>query len=281
MNLICPHCQKTIAVAETLGGQTTKCPLCSGPFTVPIAPSSPPPDIPKTVPMQRPFELPEEPSAAPETAGTPSLAADYRPRFMLTLHPEVIRWTVPACLVLLFVFLFFPWLASPLGGSFEFTQTGLGAAFAMATPSEPKLGFAPWLILYFLVVLLGVLVSGALLAAKFLVPRLGAALPPIVQMILGHRTFILGGLALLTFVFLALQLVMGLPAEYKDFAAAVPEQFKDMPEDYGKLMSALLHRTVWVKMAFTINLIAVLAALADFWLERRVNRPWPKVVVEW
>jgi hypothetical protein len=284
MNLLCPHCTRTVTVADSLAGQTTKCSYCGGPFTVPLPPStSPASETPKTVPLQMPFsESPPEPSDSAPGQPSPSLAGDFRPRFTLTLHPEVVRWTVPACLFLLFVLLFFPWVTSPLPGKYAFSQTGLGAAFAMAEPNpEPRIGYAPWMILYFLVLLLGVLVSAGLLAARFVLPRLGVLLPPPALMVISHRTYILGGLALLTLVFLALQLVMGLPAEYKGFAAAAPEHFKDLPQEYEAIMGALLHRTVWVKMAFTINLIAVLAALADFWLERRVGRPWPKLVVEW
>ena len=39
MKLVCPHCSKVIDVDERLAGQTTNCPQCQGPFTVPIAPS--------------------------------------------------------------------------------------------------------------------------------------------------------------------------------------------------------------------------------------------------
>ena len=218
----------------------------------------------------------------PDKLETPSLAIDIRPRFQLVLHPEVVHWVVPACMILLFILFLFPWVTSPLSGKYAFEQSGIGAAFAAAEPNpEPKVSFAPWLVLYFIVLLLGVLASVALVVAKFGLSRIGIQLPPLAQMVIGHRTYILGGLALLTFVFLALQLVMGLPAEYKSFAGLAPEHSKDAAQEYDAIMGALLHRTVWLKMATTINLIAVLAALADFWLERRVGRPLPRVVAEW
>src|SRR5262245_46232311 len=39
MKLVCPHCAKVVEVADVLSGQTTNCPLCSGPFTVPLLPA--------------------------------------------------------------------------------------------------------------------------------------------------------------------------------------------------------------------------------------------------
>jgi len=283
MNLICPHCQKTVAVADELGGQTTRCSHCGGPFTVPLPPAPPPPpEIARTVPLKAVQEPQSNAGTRAESIVSSSYRGELRPQFAVTLHPEVVRWTVPGCLLLMFIFLFFPWISSPLEGKYAFTQTGFGAAFGYAEPTaEPSLRPAPWVILFFLVVLAGVLASVGLTAHRFLLPRTSVTLPPIVDSIANHRTYVLGTIALLAFLFLGLQMVMGFSAEAKDFTAAVPEHFKDVPKDFDQIMKALLHRTVWLKMTFTLSLIGVLAALADFWLERRPNRPPPRLVAEW
>src|SRR5688572_10500925 len=61
MKLVCPHCSKVIDVDERLAGQTTNCPQCNGPFTVPIAPVSPPMNSSSTFPVSPPSPVPPPP----------------------------------------------------------------------------------------------------------------------------------------------------------------------------------------------------------------------------
>ena len=54
------------------------------------------------------------------------------PRLVLPVHRQVVPWIAPACLVLMAVLVFFPWLASPLAlEPFVFWQSGFGAAFGL------------------------------------------------------------------------------------------------------------------------------------------------------
>lgn len=290
MNLRCPHCNETVSVSDHLAGQVTRCAECGGEFTVPVVP------IPTSAETQR-----EQPSAmqddstgartqpyASETATEGSKSEGSRslgmtgPRFSVPLHPEVIRWVVPVCQVLMFVFFFFPWLSSPLGEPFNFSQSAFGAAFGLAGSSSVQSPApAPWLILLFIVLLLGVLSTLALLVHRFVQPLLGKEVPPVVAAVVDKRSFILGGLAVLAFLFLTLQLVLGLPAESLDFSAATPESFPAGKELFGQLMAELVRRTVWLRISFTLALVGLLGALADFWLERRSSLPPPRLTVEW
>lgn len=204
------------------------------------------------------------------------------PRFSVPLHPEVIRWVVPVCLVLMFVFFFFPWVSSPLGEPFSYSQSGFGAAFGMTGSSSlPAPAPAPWLILLFVVLVIGLLASAALMLQRLVLPLLGRSLPPTASAILTKRSFLMGGLAVLAFLFLTVQVVLGLPAESLDFSASAPETFSADKALFGQVMDALLHRTVWMRISFTLSLVGLLGALADFWLERRVGLPPPKLTLEW
>lgn len=204
------------------------------------------------------------------------------PRFSVPLHPEVVRWVVPVCQVLMFVFFFFPWLSSPLGEPFNFSQSAFGAAFGFAGSSSVQSPApAPWLILLFIVLLLGVLSTVALLVHRFVLPLLGKEVPPVVAAVVDKRSFILGGLAVLAFLFLTLQVVLGLPAESLDFSAATPESFPGSKELFGQLMAELVRRTVWLRISFTLALVGLLGALANFWLERRLSLPPPQLTVQW
>jgi hypothetical protein len=42
-----------------------------------------------------------------------------------------------------------------------------------------------------------------------------------------------------------------------------------------------LDRRLWLTLAVLVNLIAVVAALAEAWLERRPGRPLPRLLIEW
>jgi hypothetical protein len=184
-----------------------------------------------------------------------------------------VRWTALACFALLFFLMLFPWLASPLGGKHAFEQSGYGVAFGGQTPLPPEgkggVGTAPFVILFFLVILVGFLAGIGLLVVYVVLPRMGEPVPLPVQQILPHRTLIIGGLALLAFLFLTVQFLWGFPASGHTFPAD--------PE----LMRALLYKTLWLRLTYALTVIALLAALGDFWLERRGKRPLPKLTLEW
>ncbi len=167
MNLLCPNCQKLLTVPDQNAGQTMKCPLCNGPFTVPalpqtsqafsaaapVAPSGmPPPSYsagptparddtytlaaePPSPPRRMEEDLRMEAAPAPprapsvERSSPPPSTPGYQHTRTLWLSPRVVPWIAPVCLFLLFVLLFFPWLGMYPGGVQVYTQTGWGVAF--------------------------------------------------------------------------------------------------------------------------------------------------------
>lgn len=283
MNLICPHCQQTIAVPDTLAGQTSKCPQCGGPFTVPVPPrpamtppmpSTPAPDpLSPTVGMEAPPPPTSAPAERVEEPVSGVLASEYRPRFVVPLQRQSVHWTALVCFLLLFFLLLFPWIVSPLDGKFAFSQTGYGVAFGGYSPAQSegkdRVGTAPFVILFFLVVLVGFLLGIGLLVVQYVLPRMGEPVPIPVKRLMPHRSLIVGALAILAFLFLGLQFLWGFPAQYHQF-----------PTD-SEVLRALLYKTIWLRLTLVIALVALLAALADFWLERRGKRPAPKLTIEW
>lgn len=74
MNLLCPHCQQMLQVPDQQAGQTAKCQLCGGTFTVPSlapAPAPPPPppvSPPPVTPAPASFQASTPPAGGPTTA---------------------------------------------------------------------------------------------------------------------------------------------------------------------------------------------------------------------
>jgi hypothetical protein len=204
-------------------------------------------------------------------------------RLVLPVHRQVVPWIAPACLVLMAVLVFFPWLASPLAlEPFVFWQSGFGAAFGLSHPGLSHLSAAPWIILFLLALLAGVVTIVAGAVRDYVLRRLSVTVPPGLEAVLAARAYILGAASMLALLFLLAQMLVGFPAESYDFAAgSVPEWLEQQRETYGLLMRSLVRRTLWARLTVTLSVVSVLAALTQLWLERRGERPPPRLVVEW
>jgi hypothetical protein len=86
MNLICPHCQKVLAIAEANAGQPIRCPECKEIFSVPaLAPASVPLELPEHIGL----------SPAEETATQRALEGEDDHHSVYTLAPEPSRPAPP------------------------------------------------------------------------------------------------------------------------------------------------------------------------------------------
>jgi hypothetical protein len=222
------------------------------------------------------------------------------------LHPAAVKWVAPACFVLLFVLLFFSWVGIYVGSEMLARQSGWGLAFGLA-PTESR---ANWLkekillterlpslftvltLIYAVLIVAGVVAAIALVVAPF-------KPVPAIERFLPWRSLVMGGLSILAFLFLITQLLTGFPLEREvrkaadqNYEAAV-RKAKEIQEtaerevklreaaDWRQLQEAMLQRRGWLWLVVALNLLAVLASLTDFWLERRVGRPPPRFVFEW
>jgi hypothetical protein len=316
MNLICPHCRNTVTIPDHLAGQTTTCPQCRGPFTVPMLTTTPagaaPPGGgaagPGTFPVREERPPPVFSSAPPteppplgadtEPAPLPTPTGEYRRRVSVTLGPRVVRWVTPVCFLLLFILLFFPWVGVYAGYKTIIRQTGMGVVFGFAyteatlpatPPASPgaaalveidKPSFSALGFFYFLFVLLGVL------ASIFVAVVIFAPLPQF-QQYLQWRSLALGGLSLAALFFLVLQLLAGFSLENKvmEKAANVHRRLAETDKNAAELtygmIQQMLERRFWLTLTVLVNLVAVVASLADFWLERRPGRPLPRMELAW
>jgi hypothetical protein len=310
MNLICPHCQRLVTIADELAGQTSSCPQCQGPFTVPMPPAPAAAPSPAPTPAVAP---PAAPEPAPLPASNAALEApppppppppvEYQRQLGFSLQPRVLRWIAPACFVAIFLLMFFPWVGKYHGSYRVARQLGFGVAFgvydgpngkdSLAEPERP--GVSPFTLLYFLVLLASLAASAGFVVLTF-APHL---IPPhIVQMVTPWRSLAFGGLSLVSFALLLPQILFNLPLESKvldeaerkyEAALAAAKEAKESVKvdakalaerDYG-ITEGSLHRRTAFRLVALLNLVAVIGAVADLWLEKRPGQPLPRLTVEW
>jgi len=258
MELMCPNCQQKLTIPDQYAGQLMRCPLCNGTFTAPTLtappppvfsmtpepPPPPPPPPPSSVsnePMRQPPPLPplEELAPAPPPGG-------YSRSMKIVFSPRVIPWIPPAGMLLVFLLTFLPWLGYSNPNAWHLAFGG-ESAVGIRVPGDAL--FAVYLI-FAMIALIVVIPSG--LFALGLVPT-----PPFLQVLGPWRTVIVGGIVLLSFLFLLIR--------YLDFI------FNSAP------------MTIWCKLSLRIHLVVILALLIEFWLElrRKKNLPPPRVEMHW
>jgi hypothetical protein len=255
------------------------------------------------------------PLRGPDAAGqVPGLG--YRGGFSLQISDKVLGWMVPACLVLIFILQFFPWVGLYPGGVPGWTQGAWGAAFGSESgqdldmknlwrssketprkgkaekedaPSEVRPSISPLLILYLLPLFLITLLLSIAVAA---LPFLNVPLPPQVQQFLPWRWAALAGLNAVLLLFLILQMVLGFGLEnsFKEWVDNQPEIKKEPTDNKEKKHievargSALgmLHRTIYLRLALLLQIVATISAALVFWIEKRgPNAPLPAIDVKW
>src|SRR5262249_52915585 len=106
------------------------------------------------------------------------------------------------------------------------------------------------------------------------------------------RSLLVGGLALLMLILLAMSLASGLPLEkkaeeqVKASVAAAPDTAPTAQEndpqrweiEQGiRLGGYSLRTTAWLGLVLVLNILAVLGTAADFWIERRGTQPLPRL----
>jgi hypothetical protein len=301
MNLLCPNCQKMLTVPEQYAGQLMKCPLCAGTFTVPALPSAPAaPPVPDVHPQQpEPPHLTEPMDVVPEPHdGGAALPAGYRKTCTLTFNPKWLIWIPLAAVVLIFILQFLPWVGVYPGGIATFYQGAWGAAFGSVTVDEDvgkgaplkedDVGVSVLTIFYILLfVILALPVTIGAVVARFLPDKLPAGIRPILSWTWG----IVAAVNVLVFFLLGLQLLVGfsLESKAKEQISDIDKKIKDAKgaEKKGYEMQKgmalqTLHRTIWLRLAVLLHLLAIACALLLFWVDRRGRgRPLPRLQLQY
>jgi hypothetical protein len=273
--------------------------IALAPEDIVAPPASPPP--PGHQPPMPKIEFETGPEAVPELAPPPAEPGGYRHAIPIWFSPRVLQWIVPVCLILVFLLTFFRWVGVYPGGVPLITQSAWQAAFnsysadvdlekAMG-PGGPK-GEGPGvsILLIFYVILMCIVLLLALSCMVInIMPKI---LPPGLDPIIRLRWLILGGVAMLTFLFLVLQLLIGFGLENK-YKKDIDEQFKATRENaktdaekkavevQAGMAKSALFRTVWLRLAFTLQLVALICVLLEIWVSRRGNKPLPKLELVW
>jgi hypothetical protein len=235
----------------------------------------------------------------------PEPIGDYAHALPIKISLPVLRWLVPVCLILIFLLTFFPWIGSYPGGIGFSTQTGWGTAFGGWTleasvekkekrrqdadedykPEKP--GASAFMIIYIILICLLTLASIGVIVLPFLPIRL----PPLVETLKQMQGLILGGVALLAFLFLNMELIKGFNLSNL-LRSKVEKQFKVDSDDVekrteqqivqGGVLSGLsLEQTLWFRLVFWLNLLAIIGGALEFWVVRRGNKPPPKIEFVW
>jgi hypothetical protein len=261
MELLCPQCQQRLTIPDQYAGQVMRCPLCNGTFTAPTLTAAAPPEVPpppppvlSTIP---PLEIapsappPERPRPGRDTglklgappAPPPPPPGNYTRSFKMTVNPKVLPWIAPGGLFLVLILSIFPWFPAV---SLDIDSLTIRSGNAWS--------FFDALIGLFLILLLLSLIAAV---ASALVTLQLVPAPPFIQALGPWRFVIVGGITLLGFLFFLMR--------------------------YLHVLFAAIGATVWFRLAFCIDLVAVLALALEVWLEfrRLKNLPLPRVEVHW
>jgi hypothetical protein len=272
--------------------------VAAAPSPAPGAPAAPQ-DAP---PM--PLEAAAGPTTVPAPTPRPLPPEGYRHVRSLWIRPHVLPWIAPACLVVVFILLWFDWVkvspgpdplasASGWGAIFgggaadpDLRDTALiGKAIKQDAPTENPFASASGLgIVYCLLFLLIALPVGI---ASVVLDRVKVNLPPGIQMAMPWRWGIVALACALVFLFLATQLTFGFGMETaykewvesnvkKDAGPTTPEK-KVQKADQGMAKSAL-HYGWALAAAFLLHVVAVVSSALMFWVDRRgPSRPPPRI----
>jgi hypothetical protein len=231
--------------------------------------------------------------------------AGYAKVRSFTLNPNVVPPIAPVTLGLVFVFLFFSWVATAPGGDTAATQNGWQIAFGSFDPNqiwlraiqqnqpkfqreklEPSVG---WLQILFL--LLFVLVALPLSILCVLVARKSVALPPALSPLIPWRSALLALVIAVAFFLLLLQIMFGVSLESKarDLADSYVAEERGRPDLLGDEKRVIdvraglyfaefgIYYTFWFKFVLVLLFLALVGALLDYWLEKRGTQPLPRI----
>lgn len=317
MKLVCPHCAKVVDVDDSRAGQTTSCPQCQGPFTVPLTPPPlpgvgtmnplppPPPPPPTPDPLSKTTDWRASGSSVvppiPTSTAQPSSRPSWAPNLQDINIPPWLRegWTL-IVLALLFLLQFFPWVGVYVGDATLVQQSGASIGFGTASVSDKApmtvltqdLGGASLLVIYFLATLVGFILCILMLVARFVPATSLSQVKPTIDRIFAYKNMIVLILLGLTGLILLLYLVAPFPlenaAQMPDKAAKVMHEGLKLKADFGdmNIKSAdmvwlqWLHRRCWFTFAFLVNFIAALVVVYYWLQDRGYTRNWPRFSVQ-
>jgi len=273
---------------------------------VPLAPPGfvPPPPPVAAAPMPHspasPVTAPAFPQAVPQLEG-------YTHTRGLTISPKVVAWLPAALLTITLISTVFPWVGSYLGGYPVYSQGPWRAMFASVSRNfqleERMPGDRAWLdklrsdwelmVPCLLLLIFAVALAWADRGSHALDPR---KIPPLAR-IWPWRKAVIAVLAGLAFILMSVEVAKGFsmerairrmvrenPALAAEREAAGTSEAKlavvENKEDTA-LASFNLESTIWQRLGLWCNFLAVVTGLMSIGLDRRGNKPPPKILLHY
>jgi hypothetical protein len=263
-------------------------------FTTPAYVPPPPP------PRER--ESSERPSAAAPTGHTRSCGFSF--------SPEIVQWAAPVCLGLAVLLTFFSWNGAYPGGHAVYTQGPWRALFGHIgidpvgekvlhmNPGKPAEGktrleddvHMNWLMFLYLPLLIA---TFALSVFFTLLPKLSIQIPPNLRQIEPWRMLVIAGLSLFLTALVGLQCFRGFGLEnaLRESVKADGKEQLDNPSDEdiqkneiieGQALGSLgVRYTTALDFTIWLQSLAAVGAAATFVMNRRTDRPAPRVEFRW
>ena len=282
------------------------------PEHTPMSPDVPSPHpAPSDRPVPPPGLVPPIPPVPQPSAATPApsvaMPAGYTRSVGFSISPKVVAWLPAVLLTVTLIATFFPWVGSYLGGYPVYSQNPWQAMFGYPSRNfalEEKASVPnAWLekltnnwemlLPALLALVIAVCLSWADRGFHSLDPR---KIPPLAG-IWPWRKLIIAVLAGLTFTLLLIQVCRGFgmerairqvvrenPALAKERQEAGTSEWKLAAvenKEEQELAKYNLERTTWLYLGLACNLLAVLAMLGHIGLDRRGDKPPPRLVVQY
>jgi hypothetical protein len=284
-------------------------PARTTPLPEPPTPAAPPGYREPTTPPKSSSDgsgfLPTAPAEAASTAG-------YTKSRGVTFYPNVVAWLPVAFLTLALALTFFPWTGIYVGGAAVYSQGPWSAMVRATNPNHALAAVAKeaipvvivwqdkvrvtsdWLLM---VPFLLCLILAFMLAwlDRVVGTRSPGVLPPPIARIWPSRYAIIAGLTVLALSFLVIQSIRGFGLE-RAVWQSVREEFRPAREaaqgNEWKLAVVEYHegealkrynlaRTYWMHAGVACTALAALFAIGAILLERRGNKPPPKLLMHY
>ena len=306
----CPNCGKSFPTPARYSAAVV--PEAPAPTRVPevapmpaVVPSQvqpvPPPGLVPPAPVAQSGFLPPASAVAAEAPAP----VGYARSCGITISPHVVSWLPAVLLLLTLALTVFPWVGSYAGGSAVYSQRPWGAMFGAVSRNfgleKAVIIPAGWMdkvrsdwelmLPYLLLLILATVLAWADRGMHALDPR---KIPPLAK-IWPHRQTVICVLAGFAFVLAILQVSNGFGME-RAIRKQVAEKFAKAREEAAgsqekherieyeveiEYKTYNLERTTWMYLALLFNLLAVLAVVARLILDRRGNKPPPKLLLHY
>jgi hypothetical protein len=214
----------------------------------------------------------------------------------------VLQWIAPIGVVLIFLFLFFPWVEYAPDGVTGLTQNAWQLAFNGSSlvdddskhikELQEKAGVSVLTIFY----LLAFIPTLLLTVASLVLTVAPMKLPPALTKLAEWRWGLATAVHFLTLLFFVLQAFIGFSFE-SGYQEKIANEFKEAEEklkdekekaETRRTLVArrnhrlsFLHRTFWFYVTIDLHLIALASSLVVFWAGQHPGRPSPRLSLEW